>query len=192
MKKLLITLIMVMAMVFAGTDVFAALTATSAATVTLASALSVEFDTVNGQLNGTLNWTAANPVLYQYADGHSAIKSDVALICKNNNSTQGWTLKMHYVGTGTNPMAANKLYRYIGQPTMNSTSTGHAAVGQDAWTAIPLTTATTVYSATGADIDKNNLPNGTFVGVNVGLDPAGLVAGISYTATITYTVANIP
>jgi len=190
MKKLLAIAVMVL---LSTTTAYALTTVTQSATATIAGALSIEFanttDTTFG--GGAINWTSIDPSLGNLINctGHLTTKSDTAVVCKYNGTATKWYLKMNITGT-----LASYVKYYMGQPINKNTSTATngtlavptPGVGQD-WPVIP-GTATTAY--TSGTNDTVNTPFGTFVGLDYGLNPTGLVSGTTYNGTITYTITT--
>jgi len=194
MKKLFVSIsvLMAMALVVSGAA-FAATTATQTANVSVASLLSIEFAPAGQSTvgSGNLNWTSITPTSNVInIDGHSTTKSDTAVICKYNG-TGNWALKMKFVNTGTATLEG-KLKYYMGMPYYNGVAANGTlgnptpGLGQD-WPVVP-NTDLTVYTA--GTLDKTNVPNGTFVGIDYAINPEGLNTTGSYSGTITYTVVG--
>lgn len=192
MKKLQMMLSIVIAIAFAAGSAFAATTQTQTTTVTVASVLSIEFastvDTTFG--SGAISWVNIDPTssLVYPTGGHVAGKADTAVICKYNGAGN-WALKMRFQSSN---LTFRKLRFYMAQPTYNGVATNGTLFdwvpyyGAD-WPPVPIIDATVYTSGT---MDRTNVPNGTFVGINYGLNPQDLTAGVSYSATIIYTVVG--
>ena len=190
MKKIIALAVMVL---LSATAAYAGTTVSQTANATLAGVLSIEFanttDTTFG--GGAINWTAIDPSLGTVINctGHSGTKSDTAVICKYNGTLTAWYLKMGIAGT-----LATKIKFYMAQPINRNTSTATngtlavptPAAGAD-WPVIWSSTTTAYTSGTN---DTVNTPFGTFVALDYGLNPTGLVSGTAYSGTITYTITT--
>ncbi|MDP2912903.1 MAG: hypothetical protein Q8N91_02730 [Candidatus Omnitrophota bacterium] len=192
MKKLQMMLMIGITMAFAAVNAFAATTQTQNTNVTIASVLSIEFASTSTTTfgSGTISWVNVDPTssLIYPTGGHVAGKADTAVICKYNGAGN-WALKMKFESSN---LTYRKLRFYMAQPTYNGVATNGTLVdwtpyfGAD-WYPVPLIDATVYTSGT---MDRTNVPNGTFVGISYGLNPQDLTAGVSYSATIIYTVVG--
>ena len=191
MKKITLILAMALAIGCLATNAFAAVTTlTQSATVTIASVLSIEFASLTDSTfgSGTIPWTSVTPdSSVVYPTGHVTTKPDVGLICKYNGAGS-WYTKMNFTTT----TLTDKISRWISQPvnrnTTPGTPTNGTVVTPDDWVVIPAA-ATTVYTSGN---DSLNTPLGTYIGVNLSLNPVGLSTGTTYTGTITYTITTTP
>jgi hypothetical protein len=153
---------------------------------------SLEFYTDENVLySGTVpfsNVDPTKPLVYPNGREENDGKSDVGAVCRSNSGST-WYLKLHLLAA--HGLAPENLKYYIDQPYNRNTSarTDGALAQPPNW--YPFRpTAFTVYTA--GDSDKSNLPFGTLLTFSYALNPAGLEAGKSYSAAITYTMTTTP
>ena len=194
MKKILLSLILVLSVIFAGSYVYAAEAAqNSSVTVTVGSIFEASFfdQNISYPTGGPLTWTNVDPQSnLERPDGYTVGQGDVGLVCITNTGDT-WYVKLNL----TTATLDDKALFYLPQPTnrnLSSDSDGTLAYATpgagDAWPVIP-DTATVVYTA--GYNDTINSPFGTLLSFNFAIDPTGLTAGSSHNATITYTMTTV-
>ena len=194
MRKIMLSLVLALSVIFAATSAFAAtVTGASQATVTVGQEFSAEFFNDSSVLyptGGPVTWTGVDPTSNLVkADGDHTDASDVGLVCKSNIGDT-WYVKIHE----TSATLDGKLKFYLPIPVNRNTG-GDAdgslayttpADGED-WPVIP-GSADVVYTS-GAN-DTISTPFGTLLAFTFAVNPEGLAAGSSHSATITYTMTT--
>ncbi|MDP2912904.1 MAG: hypothetical protein Q8N91_02735 [Candidatus Omnitrophota bacterium] len=168
---------------------FAATTQTQTTNVTIASILSIEIaeapDSTFG--SGAIPWININPNNSPVPPtGHVITKSDVGLICRNNQGT--WYLKIHMTGA----TLENKIWCFTFPTKVINRNTSTQADGM--LNGIMNCVRPTPYTLyTSGSNDSLNTPHGTFFGIDYGLALSEqLEAVMTHTGTITYTITRSP
>jgi len=191
MKKLLIAMIAGICIAGLAVNAYSDTSVNTAISGDVGGALSIEFDDDSGNVTFTdpasgLPITDIDPTSdLNYLDGHSTSKSDLAVICKSNSAT-GWHLTSTVSGTLT-----GKVIYYMGQPTYWNGTTSVPTDGRlgnrpptsgQPWPVLP---SNTIY--TSGSNDGINTPEGTYCGMDLGVNGGGLTGG-GKSADITFTI----
>ncbi len=174
---------------------------TARVTVGSGDILSMEFaaagDGVGIPNGGDITWTNVDPAAGNLIrpSNHVNGKLDTGVVVKHNSSSTNWYLKANISG-GLVIGGVSRVKYYLPKPVNKNTGTdtngttvpaSPPGAGVD-WPTIP-TTATTLYTSNN---DTINTPFGTLASFDVALDPTSLVAGQTYTSTITLTATVTP
>jgi len=195
MKVVTELLIIAMGMALTASPSAAVTTISVQATATLKSGFRIEFYQPDGEhilYSATVPFSKFDPsATFALPDGRAPYdgKSDVGVYCMSNDPVT-WYLKMS-ITAGTIP--DGKLKYYLSQPTkwdgtQSVTTNGTIFPDPPEWTAIPKGTTKTIYRS--GSNDTINSPFGTLATLNFQLDPSGLNAETTYSATITYTMTT--
>ena len=159
---------------------------------TVGTVFSIAFD--NDSDNVTFTTPAAGLTIsnidptesLNYLDGHSASKSDIAVICKSNEDI-AWYLKTTVSGS-----LAGKMLYYMPQPTVDQVDTNGALLNPTPGLGDPLPVIPDDEAIYSSGNDNINTPNGTYCGMSLGVNGGGLESGTSQSGDITFTMTQTP
>jgi hypothetical protein len=162
---------------------------------TVDNIFSIEWETDSANVaypnGGPVGFSTVDPAsTLNYADNHSTLKADIALICKSNENV-AWGLKTSTAGS----LPGASLLYYMAQPTVYSESSGKGELTSGTlanstpglnqpWPVIPQ--GSVIYTA---GDDTVNTPYGTYCGLSLGIHGGGLSKG-NYSSTITFTMTQ--